>query len=208
MNAEGYIKFDLYWTEGPPLPAEDLAETIRWRQKLHDLGYIGMYPDGIGFGNISCRWEDDRFAISGTATGGIAEIRPEHFCLVTGFDLARNRLECLGPVRASAESMTHGAVYRTSRTTASVIHIHNLSFWEKLLFKVPTTREEIAYGTPEMAGEIQRLFKEEGLEEYRILCMAGHREGIVSFGPTAESAGRNLLDWARSTGCLPGSVPT
>jgi L-ribulose-5-phosphate 4-epimerase len=208
MNAEGYIKFDLHWTEGPPLPAEDLAETIRWRQKLHDLGYIGMYPDGIGFGNISCRWEDDRFAISGTATGGIADIRPEHFCLVTGFDLSPNRLECLGPVRASAESMTHGTIYRSSRITASVIHIHNLLFWERLLFRVPTTREEVTYGTPEMAVEIQRLFREEGLEEYRVLCMAGHREGIVSFGPTAESAGRNLLDWARSSGCLPVTVPT
>lgn len=208
MSAEGYVKFNLHWTEGLPLSAEGLAETIRWRQKLYELGYIGMYPDGIGFGNISCRWEGDRFAISGSATGGIAEIRPEHFCLVTDFDLAHNTLECLGPVRASAESMTHGAVYRCSPTTASVIHIHSLPFWEKLLFRVPTTREEATYGTPEMAGEIQRLFEEEGLEEHRILCMAGHREGIVSFGPTAESAGRVLLDWAGSSGCLPVSAAT
>lgn len=200
MNAEGYIKFDLRWTDGPVLPAGMLGEIIAWRQKFHHLGFIGMYPDGIGYGNISRRWDATRFAISGTATGGVDDIGPEHFTLVTGFDLEANALDCLGPVRASAESMTHGAIYRCAPEVRVVIHIHHLAFWEKLLNRVPTTREDVAYGTPGMALEIGRLFREEDAVRMGIICMAGHREGIISFGESAEEAGKTLLRWAETCG--------
>jgi hypothetical protein len=159
-----------------------------------------MYPDGIGYGNISRRWDATRFAISGTATGGIDEIGPEHFTLVTGFDPEANTLDCLGPVRASAESMTHGAIYRSAPDMNVVIHIHHLDFWERLLYRVPTTDTAVEYGTPAMAGEIERLFAEEGAETAQIICMAGHREGIISFGESAEEAGQTLLRWAGTCG--------
>ncbi len=41
---------------------------------------------------------------------------------------------------------------------------------------------EVPYGTPEMAREVQRLFRETDVRARRIFAMAGHKDGIVAFG--------------------------
>ncbi|MDE1852084.1 MAG: class II aldolase/adducin family protein, partial [Candidatus Micrarchaeota archaeon] len=63
---EGYVKFVPIWTGGKPLSAERLKELIQWRQRFYGLGLIGMYDDGVGFGNISERLEKEsqQFIIS------------------------------------------------------------------------------------------------------------------------------------------------
>ena len=98
--------------------------------------------------------------ISGTGTGGLSKIDSSHFTLVTTFDPASNSLHCTGPVNASAESMTHGMIYREVASANAVIHIHHMRFWKCLLGEVPTTDPGIPYGTPTMAYEISRLLRE------------------------------------------------
>ena len=60
---------------------------------------------------------------------------------------------------------------------------------------VPTTKKEVPYGTPEMANEIFRLFKETAVQQEKIIVMAGHDEGIISFGKDLEEAGEILLNF-------------
>jgi hypothetical protein len=45
-----------------------------------------------------------------------------------------------------------------------------------------------------MAREIKRLFDETNFREIRVMAMAGHEEGILSYGTSLEDAGRRLLD--------------
>jgi hypothetical protein len=40
----------------------------------------------------------------------------------------------------------------------------------------------VPYGTPEMAREVQRLFRETDVRNWNIFAMAGHGDGIVAFG--------------------------
>ena len=105
----------------------------------------------------------------------------------------KNSLTCEGPVKASSESLTHAAVYESDNFANAVIHIHNKSLWEKLLNVLPATSPEIEYGTPAMAEEVKRLFKETDLIEKKIFVMAGHEEGIVSFGRNLEEAFKTIL---------------
>ena len=58
---------------------------------------------------------------------------------------------------------------------------------------MPTTKKEIEYGTPAMANEMIRLFDETDLRNKKVLVMAGHEEGIISFGENLEEAGNLLL---------------
>ena len=44
-----------------------------------------------------------------------------------------------------------------------------------------------------MANEIARLFKEQNLSQHKIFAMAGHSEGIVSFGKNLAQAAEILL---------------
>jgi len=191
---EGYIKFNCNWILSNDIPLDKVAELNMWREIMYDKGWIGLYPDGIGFGNISMRCNEKTFLISGTATGGLPTLTKSHYSLVTNYNLSTNTVTCMGPVKASSESLTHALIYECSAATNAVIHIHNLDLWNRLLHHAPTSSENISYGTAEMANEIKRLFAETALGKEKIIVMGGHREGIISFGRDLEEAGSILID--------------
>lgn len=193
---EGYIKFRADHQPGPPLPAAFLTQLQHWRQRLYEQGLIGAYPDGIGYGNLSCRYQGTgQFIISGTATGGLAALEPKHYALVTDFDPDTNALTCTGPILASSESMTHGILYRHCPEVGGVLHVHSLPLWQKLLHRVPTTDADAPYGSPEMVYSVVRLLKETDLRRQKIFVMEGHREGVFAFGKDLEEAGAVLEQW-------------
>ena len=156
---------------------------------MYRAGLIGAYPDGIGFGNISRRWDSEgRFLITGSATGNFEQLTPAHYCLVTEVVPNENRLTCRGPILASSESMSHSVIYRKQPGVNGVIHIHHLALWEYLLHKVPTTDASAPYGSPEMVASIADLLVTTDLPVRRLFVMEGHREGIFAFGETLETA--------------------
>jgi L-ribulose-5-phosphate 4-epimerase len=199
MIDEGYIKFRLEWKHAPPPEAEGLSDLIRVRNELFRQGLIGEYADlGIGFGNVSLRPdESERFIISGTATGGIPTAGPEHFTWVEKAIVPENRVICRGPIRASSESMTHAMIYACSEPVRAVVHVHHRGMWDWLPGKVPVSSPDVPYGTPDMAGEVARLFAEEDLAGKGIFVMGGHEEGIVSFAPDLDQAAEIVLEYFR-----------
>ncbi len=196
-NETGSIKYECTWEKTAPFDIQQMGELSTCRTKLYNLGFIGAYPDGIGYGNISIRLKDKLFLITGTSTGHLASLTNEHYTKVTGYDFAQNRLTCQGPIKASAESLTHAAVYECDKETDAAIHIHDKKLWDQLIGKVPTTSPEVEYGTPQMALEIFRLFKESDVKTTKILVMAGHEEGIISFGSNLEEAKNVILNYLR-----------
>ena len=196
MDEKGYIKFNCKWVKSEPISYSELMEINKWRDKLYGLGLIGVYDNGIGFGNISIRIGDlEQFIITGSATGSVKSLDGRHYTRVVDFDLGKNSLTCEGPIKASSESLTHAAIYRIDSKINAVIHIHNLDLWKRLIGRVPTTSGGVEYGTPEMAREVVRLFRETDVRNKRILVMGGHREGIVSFGSDLNEAGEIILSF-------------
>lgn len=197
---EGYIKFQPVWMEAPPLSAEKLGELDKFRQSLFEHHLIGVYPNGIGYGNISCRFNSgsNRFIISGSGTGRKEKLTTNDYALVTAVDIPGNRLYCEGPVIASSESMSHAVVYQSLDWVEAVIHVHHLVLWQKLLHKVPTTATSATFGTPEMAYSIQELLENTDLPQQQIFVMEGHEEGIFTFGKDLFSAYDILLQTLRS----------
>jgi len=194
---EGYIKFIVDWSKtGPLIPSAELEKLNTWRDLLYNLDMIGADKEGIGFGNLSIRKQGtSHFYITGSATGSLKNLGPEHYCLVTGFNLDENILKCIGPIKASSESMSHAVVYSEFPGAGSVIHIHHNVFWKSLMNRVPTTARNVEYGTPEMAKEIIRLLREPGTLEGRIIVMGGHRDGIIVFGKDIDDAGSYVLSY-------------
>ena len=191
---EGYIKYNCRWIKEEPVLFEGYEKINSWRQRLHQLGLIGMNPDKIGFGNISLRVkESGQFHITGSATGGLENLTPAHYTLVTDFDFKANSLTCKGPVKASSESLSHAAIYSAIPDMNAVIHIHHLKSWQKLIDRIPTTSSKVPYGTPEMSFEILRLLKETDLKTGQVLVMGGHPQGLIAFGRDMEEAGKVLF---------------
>lgn len=194
MMDEGYIKFNCKWIKADAVSKDKISEINHWRNKLYTLGLIGAYDNGIGFGNLSRCLDENSFLITGSATGGLDKLNESHFALVTDYNIEKNELTCEGPIKASSESLSHAIIYECSPETNAVIHVHNGTMWKKFIHHVPTTKSDVAYGTPEMAKEITRLFKETNVKEEKFLVMGGHQEGIIAFGNTIDEAGAILLE--------------
>ncbi|MEO0468926.1 MAG: class II aldolase/adducin family protein [Bacteroidota bacterium] len=194
---EGYIKYQLHWQEAEALPTDLLQDLIRWRKEMYDRNWIG-YDQGlkVGFGNLSekCDQQLGHFIISGTQTGHLQDLSAEHFTAVSSYDISANQLICRGPVKASSESLTHAGCYELSKRINAVIHIHNRPLWQWMCGRLPTTAEDVAYGTPEMAFEVKRLYEKTVLPQQGVFAMAGHQDGIVSFGESLSEAAKRLFD--------------
>ncbi|MFH0995579.1 MAG: class II aldolase/adducin family protein [Pseudomonadota bacterium] len=198
---EGVVQYNLTFLPADPLPAAMFHSLNAWRHIFYKLGLIGQDPHrygGLGFGNISIRQESSNalnsFIISGTQTGGMDRLFPEHFCLVKTFDPAINRVVAEGVTRPSSESLTHGSLYRLDQTIRGVIHAHSPEIWTHAdSIGIPVTRRDVHYGTPEMAEEVCRLFQNTPVSVLKIFAMGGHEDGIVAFGSSLEQAGLTLV---------------
>ncbi|MBR8830613.1 MAG: hypothetical protein N5P05_000885 [Chroococcopsis gigantea SAG 12.99] len=198
MIDEGYIKYRCQLIEGCPPDWEMIQTLDSWRNLFYDSGLIGQYPDGIGYGNVSQRDRNpNNFIISGTKTGAIPRLRAEHYTRVIDYDPDKNAVTCEGLIQASSETLTHGAIYNSNPAIKAVFHVHHRQLWESLLYEVPTTRKDIAYGTPEMARELINISRENSDKESLIVAMSGHEEGVIAFGTSLEKAGNLLIDFYR-----------
>lgn len=170
-------------------PFDALAKLNAYRRKLLKQRLMGVDSNGVGFGNLSVRdGVNGNFYITGSATGGLPELMPTDCVRVVAYDFARNWLRYEGAAIPSSESLTHAAIYESDPTTSAVIHCHDSDLWTRLLDRVPTTSKPIAYGTPEMAYEIMRLFKLSDVRSRKIFVLAGHEGGIVTFGKSFQDA--------------------
>jgi ribulose-5-phosphate 4-epimerase/fuculose-1-phosphate aldolase len=207
MQQEGVIKFELVFQQRDLEPRRfgNLAsQLISWRHVMSMTQLIGQNPElyeGAGYGNVSARVGPPNaalgrraFLITGSQKSGKPAITLEDFSVVERYDIRLNRVDSYGPVPPSSESMTHGAIYDLGPHLRCVLHAHSPVLWQQArALRIPTTDPNVTYGTPEMAREVQRLFRETAVVERQILAMGGHEDGIVAFGRSPEEAGQILI---------------
>ena len=193
----GGVKFNCNWSQSGPVISDDQYEIINyWREILFNMDLIGAYENGVGYGNISMRiMGTNQFVITGSATGEIPDLEPGHYVKVNSFNIEDNAVQCVGPLKASSESLTHAAIYLADPGSNAVVHVHNIELWNQLIYKVPTTNPGMDYGTTGLAKDIQRLFDESDVIEKRIIIMSGDRAGILTFGNDIDEAVSVLMEY-------------
>ena len=191
---EGVIKFNADDFIHETLPEHPLINELnRIRDRLFTMNLIGEYPvEKIGFGNLSVRLlhpdfdNPNAFIISGTQTGHIPHLDLEHYTHVVNHEFHENAISVRGPVQASSESLTHAAVYEAHSEIQCVIHVHSAQIWQGMLdANMPHTASTIPYGTPEMAAAVQSIVQH---QTSGVLAMAGHEEGVITYGKSIEEA--------------------
>tara|TARA_Y100000590_G_C15748903_1_gene1023291 strand:- start:28448 stop:29098 length:651 start_codon:yes stop_codon:yes gene_type:complete len=196
MIDDGVIKFSFSeFLKTKAVPLAEFESLELQRKRLFEYNLIGEYlPEKIGFGNISIRKDYisrkestfPQFIITGTQTGALKDLTGEHYTRVVDGDLNSQSIGCHGPIEASSESLTHGAMYLASEKIKAIVHIHHKQMWEEMLKKdFPRTKDCTSYGTSEMAHEAMNLIK--GKEE-GVLVMHGHQDGIIFYGQSIEEA--------------------
>jgi hypothetical protein len=219
MSHEGVIQFEAEH-ERRELEArrygELVCELVAWREIMALTGLVGREPgryEGAGYGNVSARVGPRSsgigrrsFLITGSQTSGNRCIGLGDFAVVDRYDYSANRVRSHGSVMPSSESMTHAAAYDASPLIRCVLHAHSPVLWQRRRsLGLPETDPSMPYGTPGMAAEVGRLYRETVLPERQILAMGGHEDGILVFGRSPEEAGGALLRWlARAYGAACG----
>jgi len=184
-----YVKFSCERVATEITSFGGLGELNAHRRKLLQLGLIGVDPNGIGFGNLSVRdGATDNFYITGSATGGIPELTLADCAKVVAYGFERNQVRYEGSALPSSESLTHAAIYESDATVGAVIHCHDSKLWAAVLNEAPTTSKAAEYGTQQLAHEIMQLFKRADVQDRKIVVMAGHEGGILTFGKDLEEA--------------------
>jgi len=191
---DGYIKYASTRRDGVVPPSAELDALNRARTALFDIGLIGVYANGVGYGNLSMRASDDnQFVITASATGALRILQAEQFCLVESFSIDDNRVQSIGSLPASSESMTHGAIYAARPDVQCVIHVHSRILFDHLLNSgAPATPADAPYGTPTMAHLVAQLVARQP-HLPTVFAMAGHDEGVVAYGSDADSTLDALL---------------
>ena len=204
-ETEGVIKFKLQHEQGQLPPGFEIQDIRYWFGVCREMDLIGQHPDryeGAAYGNISQRAQQG-FLISGTQTGGQAQLGETDIAWVTTFDVDGNALQSQGPSKPSSESLTHGQLYALADEVNFIIHIHDRHIWEKAgQLGLPATSKLAEYGTPEMAREVERLMADPAVRGAGVFSMAGHEDGIVIFGSTADEAGKRTLELYRRVQAL------
>jgi L-ribulose-5-phosphate 4-epimerase len=191
---EGVVKYTVkHETARITFPAE-MPELMTWRQKLRALDLIGEDAQGLGYGNLSIRlFGTPTFLITSSQSSGLAEVSQQHFARVTVVDLDKNFLRSVGERPPSSEALTHAALYQMHGAIRAVVHVHSHEIWTAWRHQLPTSRDEVLYGTPGMAYEMIRLHKRSALGRQGVIVMGGHQDGVIAFAPSvAEAAGEIL----------------
>ncbi len=199
---EGVIKFDFsdyYQTDSISL--KYVNEIEKYRKKLFQLELIGFYQvHQVGYGNISqkfdfCEFRETsrpQFLISGTQTGHLPDLDGSHYTMVLDYDLDKNKISSRGAILPSSESLTHAAIYEVNKSIGAVVHIHHEELWNKMLQNGEAfTAKDIPYGTKQMANAVQELAKTNPGKGF---AMAGHDDGIVTYGQNLEIAFERCLE--------------
>ena len=209
MQQEGVVKFRLDHDPTARLDPDDLRPLIAWHHICRRLGLIGRDPDrygGYAYGNLSRR-SAAGFVVSGTQTAGNAELDAGDYAEVLTWDPTANRVASRGPCRPSSESITHGMIYDAAEKAGFVVHAHHRAIWTAARrLGLAATGAEVAYGTPEMALAVQRLFDTGALpRDQGLFVMLGHEDGVVSYGADAEIAGGLMVTALARAMQLPGN---
>ena len=199
IDQEGVIKYSLDHRQQPIDAKFSFSEINAWRTVVFRLGLIGQDPgryDNLGFGNISLRLnpQSSRFIVSGSQTGHIEPLSPEHYCLVVDASPKENRIESQGPIKPSSESLTHAGIYAQDGNIMAVIHGHSPEIWRHTAaLKLPHTAADVPYGTVDMAIAVERLFQSGELGQTGLFTMLGHEDGVVAFGGNMQEAAWALI---------------
>ncbi len=190
---DGIIKYNFDFQESEPLKKDLWGKIEEVRERLYALKLIGV-KDGIGYGNISERLNENSFVITGTQTGDLHTLASEHYSLIEAYNDEKFFLKSSGAIKPSSEALTHGTIYNLSDEIGAVIHIHSKILWDFMLDADYKRSENVPYGSTEMIEEVKRIYTDANPLNNPKFVMSGHEEGIISFGKNLKEAEFALLE--------------
>jgi len=204
-HSRSYVKFNPTWIEEDAVSAAEIIELNELRAVFRDYHLLGekmaVLQEGeeaqpVGFGNVSMRKAGSSdFVITGTNTGRFDLLEPGQYSLVSDVNIRGNTLTCRGLIKASAESMTHSAVYEALSEAQYIGHAHHPELWKWAMesLQYPITPRNAEYGTPAIALAVGNLCAKSS-SPTGVIVMGGHEEGLLFYGASVEDVKELVRD--------------
>jgi hypothetical protein len=205
---EGVIQFSYTLAPGSAaMDADVFSALAAWRSILRDLEILGEDPErygGFGYGNLSVRQASGGFMITASQTSGCAVLERDQLVQVTRSDLAGFRVNAVGSMAPSSESLTHAIVYDADPRVNVVFHVHSPVIWRaRERLGIPATAADVPYGTPAMAKAVYTLMTREQRRPL-LFATAGHEDGVFAAGATIPECGALLVSCLAEARALAG----
>ena len=184
-----YVKFTYDCAGAEIARFDSLAELTAYRRKLLEQRLIGVDPKWRRVRELERpRRREGKFLHHRFGDRWSARVDADRLRTRCG---VRFRKE-LAPLRRRCDSIIRivdaRCDLRIRFIDLSGDSLSRLGFVGNTSDPAPTTSKAVAYGTPEMAYEIMRLFTGSDIRSRKVFAMAGHEGGIVTFGKNLEDA--------------------
>ena len=199
---DGVIKYHVKHRNEQAPDFTQYAELEALRTRLFALGLIGETPDGIGYGNLSLRHENNSsFFITATQTGKQPSLTQEEYTFIESYNFDSFTVFSKGKFKPSSEALSHAMIYEVHPDIQAVIHVHSKALWQLMIDtnQLATTAE---YGTAEMVHEIANIYQSRNPFEYNAFVMKGHEDGIITFGRNIQEAELKLYQVLQQYLCI------
>lgn len=191
---DGVIKYQLEFTPSTPLKTSEFEAIEQVRKRLFALKLIGV-QDGIGYGNISQKIDENSFIITGTQTGHLSSLNENHYSRIDEYQDREFYLKSSGAIKPSSEALTHGTIYNLHPDIKAVIHIHSKALWKFMLKSQNYLKtKDVEYGSMEMIEEVNRVFSTINPLTNPKFVMSGHEDGVMVFGKSLKEAEISLFE--------------
>ena len=202
MIDDGVVKYSLEFTKTDVIAKKECKKIGKVREDLYALGLIGAYANGIGYGNISVRYnKKNAFVITATQTGDLPTLKAMNYSLVNKVNFETFTTTAQGVSKPSSEAITHACIYELDSRIKAVVHIHNEQLWNFMLKNEYLSTNDTPYGTPEMVQDVRDMYKNIDPLNNNAFVMKGHFEGIVTFGTSLKQAKKRLYEIIQKALC-------
>ncbi|MBL7665964.1 MAG: class II aldolase/adducin family protein [Bacteriovoracaceae bacterium] len=109
----------------------------KWRVLFHKIKLLGESPiDKLSYGELSRRdvTDSEHFIITGEQTGGLPNLKREHYTKITEVDVKKMKILVEGSVAPPEHVFVHYAIYQALENIKFIFHIHQPQI-RKTLFK-------------------------------------------------------------------------
>lgn len=179
-------------SEPPPFP----AKLDHYRNLLREKGYIGVYPNNIGYGNIAIRADDGSFIVTATQMQGIEQLDENGYCRISkDVDVYAEEIPYDGTNDPSSESRTAIAIINRRKGIGAVVHVHFKEGQERALkFGILEMDATYEYGTVGFARNGEKIVNQINAD-VGIFTTPSHPDGIFTYAPTLEEAYQMMVDY-------------
>jgi len=85
-------------------------------------------------------------------------------------------------------------IYAADHKVNCVLHVHSPDIWRQTSgLALPHTDAGVAYGTPDLASHVSRLFRAHAVRPL-VFTTLGHEDGVFACGNNSDTAAHALLD--------------